>query len=231
MKREAEQLGTTVDALRRELADERAGPFDVILMAHGEQSRLPELPHPKQLLELAAGETILSRTVQLVSDLSICKIGICAPPELVAYAQKERADIMARGVDGAGGRTLVQNMIAAAFKPAPDHVQLFLLADVVWCDADLLGVLADHHPAPIFYGRHRNAFTGKEHGELFALRASPRELEPFADCRTLWELHSRIGGHAPIRQIHGYTDDVDTPEDLAERLPVLRRYIELENGP
>lgn len=226
MKREAEQLGTTVDALTRELRAERAAPVDVVLMAHGSQERLAGVAAgPKQLFDVA-GETILQRTLRLLAELALCKVGICAPAELAEHAMTAFQSVAWRNAENVGARTLVGNMHGAAFKPRADHAQLFLLCDVVWDPADLAVVLRDQHPAPIFYGRHRNPYTKKEYGELFAIRATPRVLEPFADCPSLWELHARIA--APIREMHGYTDDVDTPEDFADRLPLLRAFVSNE---
>ncbi len=234
MKREADQLGMTVAELERDLRAERPR-VDVVLMAYGSQERLGGvIAHPKQLLHLPGGETILERTLGLLGELALSKVAICAPPEIAEAAMAYRPNVMVRngggGVD-AENATLVGNMYASSFKPSLDHEQLFLLADVVWSRSDLERVLKDHHPAPLFFGRHENLFTAKPYGELFGVRATPRGLAPFVDCRTLWAMQSRIGVHAPVREIHGYTDDVDTPEDFAERLPLLRRFVENEVSP
>jgi CTP:molybdopterin cytidylyltransferase MocA len=228
VKREAAQLGMTVDELARELRAEQRS-VDVILMAYGNQERLAgAVDVPKQLLPVDGDETILARTLRLLANLLPCKVGICAPPAIAEHAMSEFQSTMVRNGEDPANHVLVHNMFRAAFKPSPDHAQLFLLADVVWSPADLARVLRDRHPSPIFYGRQRNAFTRKEHPELFALWATPAELEPHCDCGTLWDLQRRIGVHAPVREIHGYTDDVDTPDDVAERLPLLRGYIEQE---
>lgn len=234
MKREAEQLGTTVDALQRELRAERPR-LDVMVMAYGKQERLSGvLDHPKHFL-LLNGEPLIARTVRLVRELADGPICLCAPmtPDFGAVAYLFKTAI--GGAVLAEELGLVANMVDS--HPYDDESEdadpdvLYLLGDVVWSPEDLWIVLHDHHPSPVFYGRQENPITKKWHPEIFALRAHPSFLAPFVDCRTLWDLHSRIGATTPFRAMHGYTDDVDTPEDLAERLPLLQSFVEREVRP
>lgn len=231
MKREAEQLGTTVDQLKRELAAER--PLPVVIMAYGKQERLSGvLDYPKHFLLLddapfgTLQNTILDRTVrQLRDELGVTYLTICAPLDSPGYPKLAHNYACTIGAVDADEQGLITNMARATLAEFRKHDVLFLLGDVVWDPEDLRRVVLDRHPGPLFYGRYRNPFTQKEHGELFALKMRPRELEAFADAKTLWDLHARIGGHTPLRLMNGYTDDVDTQEDIELRLPILRRLV------
>lgn len=198
---------------------------DVVVMAHGRQERLPELAIPKHCLSLGV-ETILERTLRLVRELGAGRVGLCAPKNTVSRLPLASL----RGVrwrpatDPVG--TLIESMQAAALSPVLD-AQLFLLGDVVWSRPALTRVMTVSRDAPEFFGRtDPNPFTGKMYGELFAVRVDPTELAPHLGCAMLWALKAAL--HAPMVRIVDWTDDIDTPEDLAERLPKLREFAAAE---
>jgi hypothetical protein len=182
----------------------------IVIMAHGRQERLPELGSlPKHQLSLGH-ETILERTVRLAHEFSEGRLRRCAPAHRRTLSEPPCA-------------TLIEGMRAAAFEePGP---QLFLLGDVVWSRASLERVITDKRDAPQFYGKNEpNLFTGKMYGELYAVRVDPAELLPHLGCASLWALKAAL--RAPMVLIADWTDDIDTPEDLHERLPKLCEFVE-----
>jgi hypothetical protein len=125
-------------------------------------------------------------------------------------------------LDGSRPVTKVGAIRPSSIWPDEGEV-LVLMGDVVWHRYDLERILRDRHPGPIFFGRHDNPFTEKHYPECFAVRATLEQLDPFVELESLWELYGAMARY-PFRHVRGFSDDIDTPEDLTTRLPKLDQF-------
>lgn len=241
--------------------------MNILLMAQGQQRRLPDLKHPKHLLAVG-GEPILVRTLRMLRDStpgpwtrmdkdSVTIVGNASDfsRATVAAGLEGLVDIIPNNEPGA---CIVDGMIASRASWGYDLGRtLILLGDVVWSWAALEQVLADKRPI-VFAGTP--VLTAAE-GEVFALAFDdPEELHRLCitcPCRVdgsrARSFMKAQGGHMrrllwwtqeckklrlPARSkqtwhpdvylpIEDWTDDVDTPADVA-RLPELARLAELD---
>lgn len=200
----------------------------LLIMAHGQQSRLMNGSVLKQLLPLGH-ERILDRTLRLVGDRQVTVIG---PPTLdvsgcTVCSTPDPGENLVAGIDR-----------CRALWEKTKTTTVFLLGDVVFSQATLAKILACNRLA-VFGRRGANSFTGKAYGELYAL------VVPFDDKRIvsqyvvdlqrdatkagrLWDLLERLGD--VLVEVADFTDDIDTDDDVKNILPKLRQLVSTETG-
>jgi hypothetical protein len=171
----------------------------VIILAQGQQSRLPDLAVPKQLLEIPhAGETILRRTFRLLGELApgafptlVAHRGVAEAVGAVHPTDTRLAGAAARSfyvgippdmrsalcvtLDNPGNHAVagLQQVLRLGISPA-DTIAV-VLGDVIWSRAALQQLLFG--AAPIAHSRFQGiAFVGTPNltgggGELFGIRA------------------------------------------------------------
>lgn len=200
-------------------------------MAQGRQERLPQLTHPKQLLEVN-GEPILKRTLRLVNERPHVGVTVVGPPALEPFL-------------GSAWLTTLRDPgfcildgLARTIPAVPQGV--VLLGDVVFSRA-AIELVWTHQPANqlFFFGTPTiTSSTGEIFGfgwtSLEALRKIDRLLAE-APCRriivdrgqpghlrnllfSLERIYKREEIYLPVTD---WTNDIDTPEDVRDLLPKL----------
>lgn len=196
-------------------------PATVLVVAFGKQERIKTFDgRPKHFLP-CGDELILRRTIRLLSHAGV-RVGWCGPHEwqtgwLQGLETENRTTAWA-----SSARPMARNIVECGY---PGE-QVVLLGDVVWSIAALCRVLepVPKRERPVFYGREgANLYTGKGYGELYAVRCKPSELEPHQEINRLWLLKDATGGE--LVEINDWTDDIDTQQDAAVRLPILSEYV------
>ncbi len=208
-------------------------------MAQGRQERLAELGHPKQLLEIAPGETILARTIRLLKEI------IFPEPE--------------DEIDVVGSTELASSTHGASLIPLDDpgfcildglarkrliaDRTVVLLGDVVYSRRAISTILGIEQDL-FFFG---TPDLTNSTGEIFAFGFSLERLGDVrraldeAPCRRaqvdkgqpghlrylMRDLGIVVGGPGYIESTD-WTKDIDTPKDLREVLPHLREMVALE---
>lgn len=221
----------------------------VIVMCQGQQRRLPNLTHSKHMLEVG-GEPILSRTLRLlathIGGASKCPVVVFGNKDLMPALQAgERAGLRSPLLAQfpAPGTCVVDGILAARAAWDWDGRTTILLGDVVWSSLALTAFLLDQRPL-VFAGTPDISNSGGEvFGVSFTNEKEMTVLTMSCPCRKvnfsipqgghlrrlLWHAQAQRGLVAPDGQtwhpdlylpITDWTDDVDTPADVA-RLPEL----------
>ena len=205
----------------------------ILILGHGQQTRLAALGQPKQFLPISETETIVARTIRLASPYG--EVSLWAPllkpwTELSAqvWSVARPGDSLARSI----------------YKSYPLWQQgaTILLGDVVFSKRLLDRMHLVHSSVPLVFGRRGvNSWTGKSYGELYAI------VVPHADAAAflfgalplagkLWDVLAALGqastamGSASMffREVTDYTDDIDTQDDVDVILPKLRSFAAAE---
>lgn len=188
----------------------------VFIMAQGRATRLPGKHH-----QLVAGEAVLARVARLAGELA---------DHVVMVAPYEQAYIR-YGVpiynDKKVAVTILDRLWNTRFLWSGRDT-LILLGDVVFSRKALrTAAEIPELGRPTFVGRSGlNHFTGKGHGEIFGLRMDgegshvvQKALANFTVREgmrgKLWGLRQHLTYVSSWREVDDYTDDVDTPDDLA----------------
>lgn len=211
----------------------------VLIMAHGQQERLPALTHPKHLLPLGSGETILSRNLRLCRELTDSQPVLIAPRH-AGFVDLENAGLLRIVTCTEKVPTLLDTLACIrTWWQRRDAPVALLLGDVVFSRAAMALALARAPTERVtFVGRAgANRVTGKRYGELFGMCIPPgADITAFAAAFArvreagggkLWDLYYKIAKvRAPmptpfLLDPQDYTDDVDTPVDVETVLPRL----------
>lgn len=208
----------------------------VIIMAQGEQTRLAKLDRPKQLLPISDTETIIGRTLRMVSErVTGPKTVVCAGgglwktlPAWLCTQQVTRAEIT-HGLANTKGLWARDRTIV-------------LLGDVVY-SPHALDVICSARQLTFVGRTEPSNITGKKWGDVFGLVMLDRDHATVGDALRpelwqvtsgkLWDLlealvHEKRGVHGGLFTDLGpddYTDDIDTPEDVELVLPRLRAAV------
>ena len=200
-----------------------------VILCGGQQTRLRSLGYPKHLIRVA-GETLLARSVRLLRDRHVSDIVVVAEPEalsaecqrlgVVEYAREEAPMLLA------AERAIVEHAFSEA---------LVLLGDVCWSrhllnlwidECALHGPLAVRRTGP-------SQMTGKPYSEHFGIYCSRYDLRRL-DARRFYCLADAVstnvfGLERTLEQPSSdWTEDFDTPADVAELTPLLERYCAAE---
>lgn len=184
----------------------------VIILAGGRQERLQGLHGSKCLLDVN-GEPNLCRTLRLlesfghdlqsvviVGDVNCCTAHHCGYHRIPAAPSKG------------------QSIAAAAAAEWSMASGLVLLGDVIWQRRELEYIY--HHGNPrVTYVHRENPHTRKSWGECLACVYDVSSLVNVQFVGALRELRQRA--HFTEIDLHGWSDDIDTQEDLDLRYPVL----------
>jgi len=138
----------------------------VIILAQGQQSRLPDLLVPKQLLEIpGTGETILKRTFRLLGDLApgalVTLVGHYGLAEAVGvvyptptgFANADLRSFYVPTLEGVSSSCTLctlhnpgnhavaglQQVVRTGLQSVYEHAIVVLLGDVIWSRAALRG--------------------------------------------------------------------------------------------
>lgn len=213
----------------------------VLVMAQGQQERLPVATHGhKQLLRIG-NESIVARQVRLLREAGAEDIRIVAE---ATRAWVEASESLHVPLDPLRipGNCILDGVSACLHRLPQSETRpvLFMLGDVVFSRALVHSVLSDHGEIRIFARNGPNPSTKKTCGEAFALRVSDTAKKPIAALAQsrahasgsrgkLWDLAaalavSRLFGGEPIHPTHpsDWSDDIDDPADL-DRLPILAK--------
>lgn len=213
----------------------------IVIMAHGDQTRLRGLDRPKQLLELGNGETIVARTMrQAQRTWPLDDVRIVAP----ATDQWRYAAGSALYSLNYPGRSLLENITEIMLHVFPYDDLVFLLGDVVFSNEAMVTMSYKSSSDSLhFFGRRGgNAVTTKEYGEMFGVSV------PTGSARLLfWKHLRRVQDNPALRQnltevlnsledvgssllvpIVDFTDDIDNEHDLKWVLPALQAAIAKE---
>lgn len=223
--------------------------MNVLLMCQGEQRRLAQLGQPKQLVEIN-GEPMLARTARLVrqqwSDAEITVIGGGAFGHAALAAKIGHRMLADPGRCIIEGILASRDLWATRDASATPGRTVILLGDVIWSRAALGRLLADFSHALRFAGTSDlSSSRGEVFGVSFDDPAFVVDLAATCPCRRanrsfalqqgghlrrlLWWAQHRLGlvpqddrtwCHQLYQVVDDYTDDLDTPADLA-RLPEL----------
>jgi hypothetical protein len=185
----------------------------VLVMAQGAATRFPG----KHFVSIN-GEPLLQRTLRLCRELTsseVVVVGWNTDPFVKLQTKLHTLPTPGHGLlDGIWGTRRLWH----------DYTTL-LLGDVVFSRAALRQCLEPKKFA--FFGRTGpSAYTSCPWGEIFALSMGTRAQELVAKTITnadirqqrdgrLWGLWDLIGSHAKWFSIDDWTDDVDTPDELA----------------
>lgn len=176
----------------------------ITIMCQGEQRRLAHLGHPKHLLDIDRGETILGRTLRLLREFE-------APqPMIIArltdgFRREAELDALTRGIGpsaklwsaAAPGHCIVDGIATWDRAWGSDDRQVYLLGDVVWSRRALALVLGDDA------ADRRVAFAGTQtlnasQGEVFAVSWSGAPQNREWMTRALASCPCRTAGMRPI---------------------------------
>lgn len=207
----------------------------IVILAQGQQSRMPDLRGSKHHIPIAGTETIIERTLRLLAQMTPAVIVVVAPATDVWRAICLKHSVALRTHAWPGDSVLDGIQQCSEFLRIERHV--YLLGDVVFSRDALRNAVAMGGPTHFFGRQGENVTTGKRHGELFALQVDPLKADPVLAAVSdaawrksirrpgspgqLWDLQRRLG--APIEDVGAdWSDDLDTPADLLKVLPRLR---------
>lgn len=196
------------------------------LLCQGEQSRMEGvLGCPKQLFEIA-GQPIAARTIEILREAKVWDITVVAPATSVwsRFAEKHRVLHHTQTKMVLDYLDILRNL--RPFFRTPEIVVLH--GDVVFSRAVLKGIVWASAPAAFAMRFDPNLVTGRSYAEMygfsFAVETLNRLLEnpwmsPYHKIRECFDLmHATVDvgtGKVLIVPAHDYTDDLDTPDDLA----------------
>lgn len=214
-----------------------------ILMCQGEQSRMANaLGGPKQLVDIG-GKPLLARTIDLLNVLTFDVV-------VVAPSTPEWMEFVYEGGFARTPRLYEQRPPGFTFVDALKNVRdlwedadrVFVLnGDVLFSPEALLALLRGLSDRPLaFLTRFGlNVFTGRAQEEIYGfafdkhgtatldilLNESDPKISPYHAAENMWHMlhyfQDRCEGTLVAVPWDDYTDDVDTPEDVA----LLRKYV------
>lgn len=207
----------------------------VLIMAHGAQERFESYPLGcKALLPVGSdGESILGRTIRLAAPIG--EVVVWAPLNGVI---DQRCGTQVWSCARPGDSLLAQ---LRTTYPLWQRGGLILLGDVVFSKRLMQRMAIVRSSIPLLFGRKgTNTWTGKTHGECYAVVVPHSEaasflLESMPSEGKLWDLLAALGATAHggasqfFREVTDFTDDIDTPEDVEHILPVLCRLVAEES--
>jgi molybdopterin-guanine dinucleotide biosynthesis protein A len=231
--------------------------MNVLIMCQGQQRRLPMLSGPKHLLPVNGEPIVRRtlRILRDLVDGPIHVIASPTGDQRWFDATADMAALVSGLLDP--GICVVDGMLAARRRWNDSGRTLVLLGDVVWSRAALAAVVADSRPVVFAGTPVITAAEGEMFSVVFDDSTAMEKLCTTCPCRMsgnrlrgyrqqqgghlrrlLWHAQDRAGLRVPTSlkrtwhesiylPIEDWTDDVDTPADVA-RLPELGRFAELE---
>jgi SAM-dependent methyltransferase len=198
-------------------------PDRVFLLAFGHQQRLAHLRAPKQLLDVSRGEEILERTIRQVRRTwPQSEIIVVAPhePIWIEFATRHMIPLATPTIRG-------ETVVETIRQLAPDGGdRLFLLGDVIFSDA-AFRIMKGTSGSAFFAREHESRITGRP-GEFFGLYLGPEQPPITLELGRLRDLHAHL--QLPLIEIDDFTDDVDSPDDLAGPLDAIRVAVAYEEA-
>lgn len=192
--------------------------MNILILCQGQQRRLPDLKHPKHLLEVG-GEPIVMRTLRMLGGLGVTRAAVYHHPggeDLADAVHMRNRPFEATHPPPYSysmslrdpGSCIVDGILGAVHLQEGRHV--VLLGDVVWSWAALEKVLADKRPI-VFAG---TPVLSASEGEVFALAFDdPQEVGNLCTtcpCRVdgsrVRSFMNQQGGH--LRRLLWWTQEV-----------------------
>jgi choline kinase len=194
----------------------------VIILAGGKQSRLQGVPD-KNMIDVH-GQPNLARTLQMLRELgrdvrSVRIVSESLEMRRLGESQhfsREQTFTFARPMPTKGQSIVATVCEATAWSAGFDRF-VVLLGDVIWQQAELAAVM--ELPARTVAIHRTNPHTGKSWGECLACVCDLKSLVDVQGIAALRDL--RRQGFFQEVDLGGWSDDIDTPEDMEHRYPVL----------
>lgn len=205
-----------------------------VVLAQGDQTRLPDLSRPKHLLPLVADEPIVSRTLRQLHATFPLALTVVVAPQGDTWKQLADGHSVAH-VTCEDAPSVLHRLVQVLRAVPLNHHLVVVLGDVVFSSAAVMRLHA-HGPFVKFFGRRAaSEITRKPHGEIFAvgvpvgqrmtlLRQIEDVIERAPETLNLWALFHSSPVHEGFEwiEVDDYTDDVDSKDDVQRVLPILR---------
>lgn len=197
-------------------------------MAQGEQKRMGNsISEPKQLIEVA-GEPIIARTYRMLREWD-CDSTVVARERDGGFCKFPCMEL------DNPGPCLITGILECLKVIPKGRELLFLLGDVIYQRSDLKRIVAEETRSVLLWGRDKeNPLTKRRRAEMYALRVGVFGLARIGKalekgCANLHDIRLSITDHNEYREVTGWTDDIDYPEDL-KLLPAFGEAIKAEEG-
>lgn len=199
-------------------------------MAQGKGSRWgsEDVPAEYKQLILVNEEVLIKRTIRQLIERGLSDITVIANGDFA-----EHTSGILRSLHEPTG-SINQGLLALYKDWEQDGYTLFILGDVIFSEEAMNIIKDNREDFRLFARPWRNAVTGKEAREIFAVKIYRTQLARFQrllqtlvneDAPKLWNMYDKVKYMSPfpVEFIDDWTDDIDSPQEYDEFFYIMEQ--------